>query len=173
MNLVRNIHFVAAFAFCAGFIGRVYGFIINRGDRLFPHFWKPQYYRDMMDVALHYMLIKPSHAPFLRNPLARASYAGLYVLVAIEVLTGFAMYYMTEPSAIGGVMFGWVNRLLGNEFTTHFVHHYAAWAIILFAIGHFYMVVRAEFMEGEAEVSSMFAGSKLLRHTPVDAKDVE
>ena len=45
--------------------------------------------------------------------------------------------------------------------------------MILFAIGHFYMVVRAEFMEGEAEVSSMFAGSKLLRHTPVDAKDVE
>jgi len=88
-------------------------------------------------------------------------------------VAGCAMYYMTEPSAIGGVMFGWVNRLLGNEFTAHFVHHYAAWAIILFAIGHFYMVVRAEFMEGEAEVSSMFAGSKLLRHTPVDAKDVE
>ena len=173
MNLVRNIHFIAAFAFCAGFIGRVYGFIINRGDRLFPHFWKAQYYRDMMDVGLHYMLIKPSHEPFLRNPLARASYAGLYVLVAIEVLTGFAMYYMTEPSAIGGILFGWVNRMLGNEFMSHFVHHYVAWAIILFAIGHFYMVVRAEFMEGEAEVSSMFAGSKLLRHTPVDARDVE
>ena len=56
---------------------------------------------------------------------------------------------------------------------SHFVHHYVAWAIILFAIGHFYLVVRAEFMEGEAEVSSMFAGSKLLRHTPADAKDVE
>ena len=35
------------------------------------------------------------------------------------------------------------------------------------------MVIRAEFMEGEAEVSSMFAGSKLLRHTPADASDVE
>ena len=173
MNVVRNVHFIAAFAFCAGFIGRVYGFIINRGDRLFPHFWKPQYYRDTMDVAMHYMLIKPTHAPFLRNPLARGSYAGLYVMVAVEVLTGFAIYYMTEPSAIGGLMFGWVNRLLGGEYMTHVVHHYTAWAILLFAIGHFYMVIRAEFMEGEAEVSSMFAGSKLLRHTPADAKDVE
>ena len=173
MNVVRNVHFIAAFAFCAGFIGRVYGFIINRGDRLFPHFWKAQFYRDTLDVALHYMLIKPSHAPFLRNPLARGSYAGLYVMVAIEVLTGFAIYYMTEPSAVGGILFGWVNRMLGGEYMTHVVHHYTAWAIIVFAVGHFYMVVRAEFMEGEAEVSSMFAGSKLLRHTPVDAKDVE
>ncbi|EKU71097.1 Ni/Fe-hydrogenase, b-type cytochrome subunit [Selenomonas sp. F0473] len=173
MNLIRNIHFVAAFAFCAGFIGRVYGFIINRGDRLFPHFWKPIFYRQMMDVALHYMLVKPSHEPFLRNPLARSSYAGLYALVAIEVLTGFAIYNMTEPSAIGGILFGWVNRILGGEYMTHVVHHYTAWAIVLFAIGHFYMVVRAEFMEGEAEVSSMFAGSKLLRHTPADARDVE
>ena len=173
MNVTRNVHFIAAFAFCAGFIGRVYGFIINRGDRLFPHFWEKKYYTDTMEVPQHYMLIKATHKPFLRNPLARGSYAGLYVLVAIEVLTGFAMYYMTEPSAIGGTLFGWVNRLLGGEMISHYVHHYAAWAIILFAIGHFYMVIRAEFMEGEAEVSSMFAGSKLLRHTPADASDVE
>ena len=173
MNLVRNIHFIAAFAFCAGFIGRVYGFLISKGDRLFPHFWKKQYYLDAWEVVQHYIFLRTSHRPFLRNPLARAAYAGLYVMVAVEVLTGFAMYYMTEPSAIGGTLFGWVNRLLGNEFMSHFVHHYVAWAIILFAIGHFYLVVRAEFMEGEAEVSSMFAGSKLLRHTPADAKDVE
>ena len=89
------------------------------------------------------------------------------------MLTGFAIYNMTEPSAIGGILFGWVNRILGGEYMTHVVHHYTAWAIVLFAIGHFYMVVRAEFMEGEAEVSSMFAGSKLLRHTPADARDVE
>ena len=173
MNLIRNIHFVAAFAFCAGFIGRVYGFIINRGDRLFPHFWSLMYYRDAIEVARHYMFLKLSHKPFLRNPLARAAYAGLYGMVAVEVLTGFAMYYMTEPSAIGGLMCGWVNRILGGEYMAHVVHHYMAWVIILFAIGHFYLVVRSEFMEGEAEVSSMFAGSKLLRHTPADARDVE
>lgn len=173
MNLVRNIHFMAAFALCAGLILRVYGFLINCGDRLFPHFWEKRYYKDTLDVALHYMLIRPTHAPFLRNPLARGAYMGLYVMLAIEILTGFAIYNMTEPSAIGGVLFGWVNALLGNEYITHVVHHYVAWGIMLFAIGHIYMVVRAEFMEGEGEVSSMFAGSKFLKHRPVDAGDVE
>lgn len=173
MDLIRDIHFVAAFIFCASFILRIYGFIINKGDRLFPHFWKGSYYSDTVDVAMHYMLLKPTHAPFLRNPLARGSYAMLYVLVLIEILTGFAMYYMTEPSNVGGVLFGWVNTLLGSEMMTHYVHHYVAWFIILFAIGHLYMVVRAEFMEGESEISSMFSGSKILAHHPKDADDVD
>ena len=119
------------------------------------------------------MLLKPHHAPFLRNPLARASYAGLYVMVLIEILTGFAMYFMNNPSAIGGMLFGWVNTILGSEMMAHYVHHYVAWLIIVFAIGHFYMVLRAEFMEGESEVSSMFSGKKVLAHVPKDANELD
>ena len=173
MYWVRNIHFLAAFVFCAAFVLRIYGFIINRGDRLFPRFWEGHFYREVVDVALHYMLLKASHKSYLRNPLARMSYVALYALVAIEIFTGFAMYKMTEPASMGGLLFGWVNVVLGGEFMTHVVHHYVAWFIILFAIGHLYMVTRAEFMEGESEVSSMFSGSKILVHEPVDANEVE
>jgi Ni/Fe-hydrogenase 1 B-type cytochrome subunit len=173
MDLVRDIHFVAAFIFCAAFILRIYGFIINKGDRLFPRVWEGHFYAETVDVAMHYMLLKPHHASFLRNPLARMSYAGLYVLVAIEILTGFAMYFMAKPFGVGGTLFGWVNTFLGSEMMTHYVHHYVAWFIILFAIGHLYMVVRAEFMEGESEVSSMFSGKKILAHTPKDANELE
>ena len=173
VDLVRDIHFVVAFIFTASLILRIYGFIINKGDRLFPRVWEGHFYEETVDVALHYMLLKPHHASFLRNPLARMSYAGLYVLVAIEILTGFAMYFMTAPSATGGKLFGWVNTILGSEMMTHYVHHYVAWFIILFAIGHLYMVVRAEFMEGESEVSSMFSGKKILAHTPKDANELD
>ena len=173
VDLVRDIHFVTAFIFCASLILRVYGFIINKGDRLFPRVWEGHFYEETVDVALHYMLLKSQHASFLRNPLARMSYAALYVLVAIEILTGFAMYFMTSPFATGGTLFGWVNTILGSEMMTHYVHHYVAWFIILFAIGHLYMVVRAEFMEGESEVSSMFSGKKILAHTPKDANELD
>jgi len=173
MDLVRDIHFTVAFIFCASFILRIYGFIVNKGDRLFPRVWEGHFYSETVEVALHYMLLKSHHASFLRNPLARMSYAALYVLVLIEVLTGFAMYFMTSPSTIGGKLFGWVNTILGSEMMTHYVHHYVAWFIILFAIGHLYMVVRAEFMEGESEVSSMFSGKKILAHTPKDANELE
>jgi len=173
MDWVRNIHFIFAFLFCASFILRIYGFIVNKGDRLFPRVWEGHFYSETLDVALHYMLLKPSHAPFLRNPLARMSYAGLYAMVLVEILTGFAMYYMTEPSNIGGTLFGWVNVILGNEMITHWVHHIVAWLIIVFAIGHIYMVLRADMMEAEGEASSMFSGVKFLEHTPKDENEVE
>jgi len=59
----------------------------------------------------------------------------------------------------------------GGEMMAHLIHHYVAWGIILFAIGHLYMVIRAEFMEGESEVSAMFSGYKFLIHNPKDATD--
>ena len=173
MDLVRDIHFMAAFILCASLIMRIYGFIINKGDRLFPRVWEGHFYEETVDVALHYMFLRPEHASFLRNPLARGSYAMLYVLLAVEILTGFAMYFMTSPSATGGMLFGWVNTLVGSEMMSHYIHHYVAWFIILFAIGHFYMVVRAEFMEGESEISSMFSGKKILAHTPKDANELD
>ena len=173
MDLVRDIHFTSAFILCTSLILRVYGFIVNKGDRLFPRFWEGHFYEETVDVALHYMLLKGHHSPFLRNPLARGSYAMLYVLLAIEILTGFAMYLMANPSSVFGSLFGWVNVLVGSEMMSHYIHHYVAWFIILFAIGHFYMVVRAEFMEGESEVSSMFSGKKVLAHTPKDANELD
>lgn len=173
MDLIRDIHFLFAFIFCASFIMRIYGFIINKGDRLFPRFWEGHFYPETVEVALHYMLIKPHHSPFLRNPLARGSYAALYAMVVIEILTGFAMYCMSNPNGTGGMLFGWVNMIVGSEMMAHYIHHYVAWAIILFAIGHMYMVFRADFMEGEGEVSSMFSGKKFLPHTPKDANELE
>ena len=173
MDLVRDIHFMAAFILCASLILRIYGFIINKGDRLVPRFWEGHFYEETVDVALHYMLLRGHHASFLRNPLARGSYAMLYVLLAIEIFTGFAMYLMVNPSSTFGKLFGWVNTLVGSEMMSHYIHHYVAWFIILFAIGHFYMVVRAEFMEGESEISSMFSGKKILAHNPKDANELD
>lgn len=172
MDWVRDIHFVAAFVFCAAFVFRIYGFIINKGDRLFPRVWEGHFYAECIDVAKHYMLVQANHSSYLRNPMARSSYALLYILVFIEFLTGFAMYYSNNPASEVGKAVAGVNTFLGGEMMTHYVHHYVAWAIILFAIGHLYMVIRSEFMEGESEVSSMFSGSKILVHDPKDAMEV-
>ena len=169
LDWIRNIHFLFAYIFTASFILRIYGFIINRGDRLFPHFWKGYFYKNSIEVAMHYMFLKFEHRPFLRNPLARGAYAMIYVLVAIEIVTGFGIYYMTDTSSVGGMAFGWVVPFLGSEYMAHLIHHYVAWGIVLSALGHIYMVIRAEFMEGEGEVSSMFAGTKMLHHEPFDA----
>jgi Ni/Fe-hydrogenase 1 B-type cytochrome subunit len=172
MSMIRFIHFSAAFLFIAAFILRLYGFAINRGDRLFPRFWTTQYWRGMGGMILHYGFMRANHRPYLRNPLASTAYMGLYALVAIEAVTGLAMYFMVNPNGWGARFFGPVNQLLVDEYTVHLVHHYVAWMIVLFAICHVYMIIRADFMDREGEVSSMFSGVKFLAHEPVDLGDI-
>jgi Ni/Fe-hydrogenase 1 B-type cytochrome subunit len=171
METIRYIHFAAAYILVFSFVLRIYGFVINKGDRLFPHFWKKEYYTDLIDTKLHYMFLRYHHKPFLRNPLARASYVGVYGLIAIEAVTGFAMYFMVNPNSLSARLFNPVNNLF-TEYNVHLIHHYVAWAIILFAIVHVYMAVRADFMDGEGEISSMFSGRKFLVHEPADLRDI-
>ncbi|MDR3591494.1 MAG: Ni/Fe-hydrogenase, b-type cytochrome subunit [Negativicutes bacterium] len=172
MSTIRFFHFGAAFIFIASFILRLYGFFINKGDRLFPRFWTGDYWSGTMEMSLHYGFMRSRHRPYLRNPLARTSYLGLYTMVAVEAVTGLAMYYKINPNGWGAKFFGPVNALLVDEYNVHLVHHYVAWLIVLFVIGHVYMTIRADFMEREGEISSMFSGVKFLAHEPVDLGDI-
>jgi Ni/Fe-hydrogenase 1 B-type cytochrome subunit len=172
METIRYVHFIAAWILVASFIFRVYGWIINRGDRLLPKFWTKLYWEGMKDVTLHYLFIASTHRPYLRNSLARSSYIGLYGMMFVVILTGFAMYYQIDPNSWGAKMFGWLIPLMGSEYTVHLIHHIVAWLIILFAIVHVYMAVRADAMEKEGEISSMFSGIKYV-HPPLDIEDID
>ncbi len=172
MNSIRYVHFAAAYILVFAFILRVYGFAVNKGDRLLPKFWTALYWQGLVDTTLHYLFLRPTHQPYLRNSLARSSYLAVYVLLAIEAVTGFAMYTMVNPNGLGAKFFGPVNSLLGGEYTVHVVHHYVAWLIVLFVIVHVYMAIRSDFMEREGEVSSMFSGVKFYAHEPADIGDI-
>ena len=127
---------------------------------------------ETVEVALHYSLLKYSHKPYLRNPLASGSYLALYVMVLVEIVTGFAMYYMPNSTGVPASIFGWSIGMYG-EMIFHWVHHYFAWFIMFFAMGHVYMVFRADLMEREGEAASMFSGTKTLAHIPSDIDDLK
>lgn len=172
METIRFIHFAAAYILVASFILRSYGFVVNRGDRLLPRVWTKLYWQGLIDITRHYLFLQPSHKPYLRNSLARTSYLAVYFFIALEAVTGFAMYFMVNPNSLGAKLFGPFNGFFGNEYYVHLIHHYVAWFIIIFAIVHVYMAVRADFMEREGEISSMFSGVKFLAHQPADVGDI-
>lgn len=172
MESIRYIHFCAAWILIAAFVLRVYGFIINRGDRLLPKFWTKLYWQGLVDTTLHYLFLRRSHTPCLRNSLARTSYLGIYLLLFLEAITGFAMYYMINPNGMGAALFGPVNHLFVDEYVVHLVHHYIAWMFMIFVVVHVYMAFRADMMEQEGEISSMFSGVKFYRHKPADIGDI-
>ena len=172
METIRFIHFASAFLFMGSFVFRIYGFAINKGDRLFPRPWKLEYWLGMLDVGLHYLLLSPHHRPYLRNHMARAGYATAYLMIFIEIVTGLAMYFMIHPNGWGAFLFGPFVYWLGGEYWLHLLHHYAAWAIMLFSIVHVYMAVRADIIEGGGEISSMISGVKYFHEDPDDLGDI-
>ena len=172
METIRLVHFVAAVTLTVSCILRIYDFIINRSGRLLPHFWEKQYWSDMWYQLKHYLMVPmKEERRFMRNPLARTSYALLYVLLLIMILTGFAMFAQIDPNSVLASMFNWINMIF-TEYQVHFIHHIVAWIIIIFVIAHVYMAFRSEFTERAGEVSSMFDGVKYLDVIPRDMSDV-
>lgn len=173
LETLRYLHFAAGFLLALSFLLRLYGFATRPGDRLLPRFWERSYWEGIVDTQLHYMFLRAKHRPYLRNSLARSGYAFIYLLLAIEAVTGFAMYAMIRPNGLAAQVFGPVNHLLGDEYNVHLLHHYLAWGIILFVIVHIYMVVRADVLEKGGEISSMVSGRKYYDEAPLDGKDLE
>lgn len=171
MANVRYIHFLVAYILLGALVLRVYGYCINKGDRLLPRFdyfcWE-----GMFETIRHYLFLKREHRLYLRNPLARLSYLGFYLLLIIQFATGFAMYSMVNPNSWLAKVFGPLNFLFFDERVVHHIHHYVAWLIVLFAIVHLYMVIRTDLMEKVGEASSMISGAKFFDKQPHDIRDL-
>ncbi|MDR3590445.1 MAG: Ni/Fe-hydrogenase, b-type cytochrome subunit [Negativicutes bacterium] len=172
METIRRVHFFAGFILCSCLLLRFYLLFTAKGDRLFPRFWKPEYRKGLLEVLAYYAMLRRHHRPYLRNPLAGTAYVGALVLMAVEAVTGLAMYSMIRPNSLLAQIFGPVNRWLGNEFATHVVHHVIAWVLILFAMIHVYLVFFTDVKEKNGELSSMVSGRKFFEETPVDLKDL-
>ena len=172
METIRRIHFIAGFMLIASFIPRIYGAIRHKGDRLLPKFGQKLFWEGIPETMLHYLMWpRMSERHVIRNSMARLSYFTIYILFALEICTGLAMYSQIEPNGVLALMFNPINHLL-TEYQVHIVHHYIAWAFILFAIIHVYLVFRADIDEESGELTSMASGIKYFDHEPWDAYDL-
>ena len=59
-------------------------------------------------------MIQPEKAPHYlgHNPLQQLAYTGIYVVAALMVITGFAMYGQSNPGGLFYIAFNWVDTLL-------------------------------------------------------------
>ncbi len=176
MGLVREVHFIAGYILLASFIFRILIALTSKRDRLFiPKFWTAEYWFSIFETVQEYLLLKSSKevVPHVRNHLARTAYFFIYLAIFFMIVTGFAMYGLSDPEGFWASIFGWVVWALGGEFPTHMWHHWIAWIIILFAIVHVYMVVREDIVKRDGEISSMFSGYKFFKKEPFDAEDLK
>jgi len=177
MGWVRFVHFALAAAFVATGIVRIYWlFAGNRFERwqaLFPV--RPRDWVNMWKQVKFYMMIQPEKAPHYlgHNPMQQLSYTGIYVVAALMVVTGFAMYGQANPGGFFYSIFNWVGIVLGGMPVVRFVHHALTWAFLIFIPIHVYLAIRADHLERTGVISSIISGGRFVPADEhfIDAKD--
>ncbi len=167
MGSVRFVHFVAAGVLVACGILRVYWlFAGNRFERwpaLFP--LRAKDWRHLGQQVKYYLMIQPEKAPHYlgHNPLQQLSYTLLYLVVVVQIVTGFALYGQYLPGGAWYTAAGWVAPLLGGLQVVRFVHHVLTWVILTFVPIHIYLALRADLLEHTGTVSSIVSGGRFVR----------
>lgn len=167
MGWARFIHFTAAGIIVGAAILRVYWMLA--GGRYAS--WRallPIRSRDWVNLVKtvrYYMLVKQEEMPrYLgHHPLQQFSYTTIYLLVLIHVVTGFGMYGMANPGGMIYAFFGWVGPAFGGVQNARFWHHVLTWVLVWFIPVHVYLAFRADVMDREGEMSSIFSGGRFVR----------
>lgn len=171
---VRLVHFVSAGVLVATAIVRVYWLAAgNRYERL-PALL-PIRGRDWVNMfrqIRYYLLIHPERAPHYlgHNPLQQVFYTLVYVVGAVMVITGFAMYGQANPGGVVRSLTLWVPSLLGGMQVVRLVHHVLTWIFLIFIPVHVYLAIRSDLLERTGTLSSIITGG---RFVPTDRSFID
>ncbi len=161
MGRMRFVHFLAAAFLVATGIVRLYWlFMGNRFERwpaLIP--LRGREWKALWLQLKYYALLEPVRPRYLgHNPLQQIMYTGVYVIVVIMAITGFAMYGQSNPTGLIAGAFGWVAPMLGGMQVVRLLHHALMWLLVLFIPIHIYTSLRADWGERSGVISSMISG---------------
>ncbi len=167
MGWMRFGHFAAAAVLVATGIVRVYWLIAGNKyeswKALFPI--RPRDWVNLWHVTRKYLFIHPERGPHYlgHHPLQQFSYTGIYLLTGFMVVTGFALYGLHDTGGIIFRLFGWVGPALGGWQWVRFLHHVGTWAYVIFIPVHIYLALRADVMDREGSMSSIFSGGRFVQ----------
>jgi Ni/Fe-hydrogenase 1 B-type cytochrome subunit len=164
MGNLRLIHFVAGYVFGIGFVVRIYWAIVgNKYSRelFFPPLFSASWWRQLWyEVRFYLFLTRKMEKTPGHNPLAQTAMWLFNVLLGIfMILTGFALY--SEGLGLGSWaddLFGWVIPFLGGPQSTRMWHLLGMWLLLVFAMIHTYMAIRADIIGRQSSTSTIIGG---------------
>ena len=167
---VRAIHFITAYVFLLSTIVRIYwafkGNYYANWRAFIPTSKKA--WQNIKHVLKVDVLLRNEEKEVLKNIsvghnyVASLSYLALFILIFIQIFTGFGLYAATSGWWLPK-LFAWVPEFLGGDMPTRQIHHAATWLFILFTLIHVYLVMYHDWLEGRGETSAMVSGYKFVR----------
>lgn len=167
---VRMIHFITGYIFLLNIVLRIYwafkGNYYANWRAFLPLTKKAR--QNILHVLKVDILLRNEEKEILKNIsvghnyLASLSYLILYLLVFVQIFTGFGLYAATSGWWLPQ-LFAWVPDFLGGDAPTRLIHHAATWLFIIFTLIHVYLVFYHDWLEGRGEASAMISGYKFVR----------
>jgi len=164
MGTVRFVHFATAFIFTVSVLFRVgWAFAGNqyaRWNQFLPV--KRGRRQALLKMVGYYTFVRREPpAEVGHNPLAGITYIAIYLLFGLQILTGFALYGLDDPTSFWSHAFGWVFLLVAIPFV-RLAHVLIMFLLIAFTIHHVYSAVLIDVEEKSGLLSSIVTGYKTL-----------
>lgn len=169
MGYIRFAHFLAAWIFGIGFLGRIYWALAgNRHARqiFYIPFWRIGWWREVGHEIAWYAFIAAKPKKYVgHNPLAQLAMFFLFTLLAVfMILTGGALYAEGEGAGSWQAdAFGWVGALFVNTQTLHTWHHLGLWGVVVFVTIHVYAAIREDIVSRQSIISTMISGERMFK----------
>jgi len=167
LGWLRLAHFIFGWLLLATAILRVAGLFIastkyQRWQALFPITLSDL--RNLLRVMLNYLLCIFDRGPHYigHNPLQQVAYTGIYLVGCVAIVTGFSLYGMYAPDHwfFGNILY--LNHLIGPQYV-RVIHLATMWIFLAFIPIHVYLSIRADTVERDGAISSIFSGGRWCR----------
>ena len=164
MAKMRFVHVVSGFVLIAAMLLRIYWFFKGnfwaRWSAYIPIHRKQ--WEGMGDMIEFYLFMKfsPGHRVG-HNPLAAFSYAIIYLLILVEILTGLALYSWVLGNPVLHQFIGWLPQLIDIRYL-RLIHYFLTFVFWTFVIFHVYASILVSLEEENGLVDSIFSGWKFM-----------
>jgi Ni/Fe-hydrogenase 1 B-type cytochrome subunit len=161
---IKVTHKITAYIFIALILARVAWLFLSPNHWSRWTEWIPSSRARLRQIvpSLRFYLFLDREAPPVagHNPLAGLTYTVLYAMLAVEILTGLALWGV-EGTGWAAWLTGWLRDLVSVP-TIRFIHHLIMWLVWGFMIHHVYSALLVDRVEKSGLISSIFSGYKFL-----------
>jgi Ni/Fe-hydrogenase 1 B-type cytochrome subunit len=164
MGTMRFVHLLTAFVFLAAVLVRLYWLFAGnrwaRWNQFIPVSRKR--WRELVHTVKYYTFFAWRPSPVIgHNALAGATYAVVFGMEVVQVLTGLALFTFIRGSGILTFFFGWLPWWIDIQWLReiHFLLMFGFW---VFFLHHIFSAILYSTKEKNALLGSMFAGYKFV-----------
>jgi Ni/Fe-hydrogenase 1 B-type cytochrome subunit len=164
MGTMRFVHLLSGFIFLAAVVVRIIWMFIgnrwSRWDQFIPT--TKARIKDFLETGRYYGYMSwapPRHVG--HNAIAGFSYAAVYGMAIVEILTGLALFSNVLGNRTLAFFIGWLPRLIDLQWLReiHFLVMFGLWAFFVY---HVYMAMLVSVEEENGVMESIFTGYKFL-----------